>query len=64
MDSNGVVPWLSAIRHIAKCDFQRSTKYEDDDVQYDEDNDKCKVGYVKGYIDALDMLINSFNDNL
>jgi len=59
MINKEMLEWIKAHKSLAKLDFDMAIEYDDEDVKYVEDDDKCKIGYVTGYIDALDMLIRN-----
>ena len=59
MDNNTLLEWLKAHKDMANFDFQQMSYNDSDNAEYDEDNDKCKSGYVVGYLDALSMLIRN-----
>lgn len=58
MRSEHIVEWLKGNLECATIDFKQMEYDCEDDAVYDEDDDKCKIGYVNGYLDALNMLIN------
>lgn len=64
MDSNTLLEWLKAHKDMANFDFSQMSYNDSDNAEYDEDSDKCKSGYVVGYLDALSMLIRNVESSM